>query len=331
MQIGPDTRLASPLTKVNLGSFTWIDLHQPTRDELEKVSLDYPFHQLNIEDCLSDTQVSKIDIYDDHSFVILRFPVIEQSVIGNRAKPLEIAQLAVFIGPAYLVTVHKSPVKQILQLLQSCELSGKAAAISAVAKSPARMLHKIVDGLVDELLASIENIDHDLDNVEKQVVGQHIESRNNLTDLRIAVAAVNRVVVPLRRVVMELSADVKRFSNGEVLAPYYSDIRDHIDKVLEELQASKDAVEIYNDTVFVAGTEKSNRILGILTILFTLTIPVTVLSSFYGMNIEIPGTVQSGPWTFWGPYTTLIVVTVESIIPAVLMLWYFYRKKWTQV
>lgn len=317
------------MSRIDFDQFAWIDLSQPTRNDLDELTLKYPFHQLNIEDCLSDIQVSKIDVYDDHSFIILRFPVVTHSLIDDKANPVAVNQLAVFIGPNYLVTVHKSPFKQLLQLFQSFQLSGKS--VGASTKSPGHMLHTIIDALVDDVLACLLHIEHDVDIIERQVVEQNVLARNSIADLRIELATVNRLIVPVRRVIVEIAGDVKRYARGANLVPYYSDIRDHVDRIVEELQAAREAIDIYNDTVFMAGTEKSNRILGILTILFTLTIPVTVLSSFYGMNIEIPGTVQSGPWTFWGPYTTLIIVTIESIIPAVVMLGYFYRKKWTKV
>jgi Mg2+ and Co2+ transporter CorA len=61
------------------------------------------------------------------------------------------------------------------------------------------------------------------------------------------------------------------------------------------------------------GTEKANKILGILTIIFTLSIPIIVMSSFYGMNINMPGRIEA-PYTFLGPYTSMIEVIMISLI-----------------
>ena len=68
------------------------------------------------------------------------------------------------------------------------------------------------------------------------------------------------------------------------------------------------------------GTEKANKILSILTIIFTLSIPITV-SSFYGMNITMPGRIEASP-TFLGPYTSMVSVIIISLIPTLLMYWY---------
>jgi magnesium transporter len=75
------------------------------------------------------------------------------------------------------------------------------------------------------------------------------------------------------------------------------------------------------------STEKSNKILAVLTILFTLSIPATTIATIYGMNIELPGSIGH-PWTFLGQYTTLILVLLASIIFALLMIGYFRRLGW---
>jgi len=75
------------------------------------------------------------------------------------------------------------------------------------------------------------------------------------------------------------------------------------------------------------NTERTNKILTVLTILFTLSIPVTVLGTFYGMNVNLP----LRDWNFFGTYTTMIVVLAISIAMALLMLWYFRRLGWIGV
>jgi magnesium transporter len=48
-------------------------------------------------------------------------------------------------------------------------------------------------------------------------------------------------------------------------------------------------IEIYKDTDFMLGTEKTNKKLAVLTIIFTLSIPVALVGAFYGMKITLPG------------------------------------------
>src|SRR4030066_1472122 len=109
---------------------------------------------------------------------------------------------------------------------------------------------------------------------------------------------------------------MQRFSE-EDLTDYYDDVRDHTEKVLEVLEESKETVEIFKDTDFMLSTEKSNKILAILTILFTLSIPATVIGAYYGMNINLPGGIETGSATFLGEYTSFIIIVIVAVIPAV--------------
>ena len=65
------------LESITNKSLMWLDIQKPTREKLMKLSK-YPFHELNIDDCLSKIRSERRDSYDDHVFVILNFAVIEK-------------------------------------------------------------------------------------------------------------------------------------------------------------------------------------------------------------------------------------------------------------
>ena len=85
-------------------------------------------------------------------------------------------------------------------------------------------------------------------------------------------------------------------------------------------------MEIYKDTDFMLSNEKTNKVLAILTIIFTLAIPATVIGTFYGMNVNLPGGI--GDSGVEESYLTFIVIILASIIPAVVMFLYFKRLGW---
>lgn len=79
------------------------------------------------------------------------------------------------------------------------------------------------------------------------------------------------------------------------------------------------------------STEKSNKILAVLTILFTLSIPATVVAAIYGININLPGGIEIGPATFFGPFTSFSLLVIAAILPAVIMIRYFKRQRWIEL
>jgi len=86
-------------------------------------------------------------------------------------------------------------------------------------------------------------------------------------------------------------------------------------------------MEIYKDTDFVLSTEKTNKVLGMLTIIFTLAIPSTVIGTFYGMNINLPGGLGEELMVI-GPHTMFVIIILASAIPAIMMFAYFKKLGW---
>jgi len=86
-------------------------------------------------------------------------------------------------------------------------------------------------------------------------------------------------------------------------------------------------MEIYKDTDFVLSNEKTNKVLAVLTIIFTLAIPSTVIGTFYGMNVNLPGGIGDSTMIF-GPFTAFIIIIIASAIPAILMFAYFKKLGW---
>ena len=60
---------------VTNNGLTWIDIQEPTREKFDAIGKKYNFHELNIEDCLTEIQIPKIDKYQHFLFVVLHFPL----------------------------------------------------------------------------------------------------------------------------------------------------------------------------------------------------------------------------------------------------------------
>src|ERR671930_2130217 len=310
-----------PETISNNG-LTWIDIQKPTRDNIQMIGQKYSFHELNLEDCLSKTSIPKMDRYKDHIFDILHFPTVEKKEKSTAAR---FSQLSIFAGINFVVTVHQGNLKPLEEMFYLCKQSEKQREMQ-MGRSSGYLLHSIIDVLVDDLLHILMKVVGNLDDIEDVVFDEKRSDAKQISLLRREITTLRRIVIPLRRTVLDMTKDIQKFSE-EDLTPYFADVEDHIEKILETLEESKETVEIYKDTDFMLNTEKSNKSVAVLTILFTLSIPATTISTFYGMNVDLPGSLGH-PARFLGPYTTMILVIVASIISALLMVWYFYRLRW---
>jgi len=300
---------------------TWIDIQEPTRQKMKVLEKRYSFHELNIEDCLSKIQIPKLDSYDDHVFVILNFPIIEK----DRGEPHP-TQLAIFAGNNYLVTVQQGNLKPLVEAFQLCKVDEKYRE-SFMGNSSGYLLHSILDLLVDDLLHILMKIEGNLYDIEDVVFDDRVAVAREVSLLRREITTLRRLLFPLKRTVLDLSKEIQRLTE-EDLTLYFDDVRDHIDKVIEALDESKETIEIFKDTDHMLSTEKSNKILAVLTILFTLSIPASIFATFYGMNINLPGGIETGPATFLGEYTSFIILIIASIIPTAVMMYWFKREGW---
>ncbi len=311
---------SDPLESITNKNLIWIDIQKPTRKKLKMLEGKYTFHELNVEDSLSKIQIPKIDRYQDHIFIILHFPTVDKDKYSRST------QLAIFAGPDYLITVQQGELKPIIEKFNLCKGNEKEKE-TFMGSSSGYLLHSIIDLMVDDLLHVLMKLEGNLDGIEDLVFDEKVAIAREISLLRREITTLRRVVVPLRRIILELSKEMQRFSE-EDLTDYYDDVRDHTDKVLEVLEESKETIEIFKDTDFMLSTEKSNKILSLLTILFTLSIPATVIGTYYGMNINLPGGIITGSPDFFGPYTSFIILLIIAIVPSSVMVLYFKKLGW---
>jgi magnesium transporter len=176
-----------------------------------------------------------------------------------------------------------------------------------------------------------------LEDIEDDVFNDKIVLTKRISLLRRDIATLSRIANPLKQVIMEIMTkdiqnlldekEIHRQQEGgsnsvDDLVLFFSDLKDHIGKVIEALNSSNKTIAIYQDTNFMLSNDKTNRALTVLTTMFTLTIPITVISTIYGMNVKIPGGNEM-PWILFGPYTTFILILMGSAIASLVMLLVF--------
>lgn len=331
---GSGIRNPQKIEKIQGKNLVWLDLENPDRESLEELVREYGLNDLNVEDCLTKFELPKLDSYDDHFFVILHFPPLAQkSGISKNS------QLSMFVGKDFLITVHQGDLKPLTDLVKTSKSMGldRGQNSNLPGDSTSILVHTIVDELVDDLMHVSRKIIANLDELEDIVFDEKLSAARNIALLRREINRLRRIASPLKKVVQEIAKSVQKFSdaNDEDIILLYDDIIDHIDKVIETLEESRETMEIYKDTDYVLSTEKTNKVLSILTIIFTLAIPATVIGTFYGMNIRLPGGISDAEMTgeiemasgleVFAPFIVLILI---SAIPAALMFAYFKKNGW---
>jgi magnesium transporter len=309
------------INKITLRNLTWVNIERPTRQEMDYLAQNYPFHPLDLDDCLSKVQLPKIDEYESYLFIILHFPVFDHTTRITRP-----SQVSMFLGKDFVVTVHNGDLKPFAALPGRCQQDDKVCE-GYMGKDSGYLMYRIVDFLVDYCFPMVKKTLSNLDEIEDKVFNDKVSASRDVAILRRDIAAQRRIIGPIKGVVGDLERKAQRYTQAD-LKVYFGDINDHLARLWSNLDECYEAIDIYKDTDFLLSQERTNRILALLTIVFTIAIPATVLGTFYGMNIELPGGIESGAWTAWGTYTTFIVILLVSLVPGAFMFWLFHRWRW---
>ncbi|UCC90336.1 MAG: magnesium/cobalt transporter CorA [Dehalococcoidia bacterium] len=302
------------LESLTWGDLTWVNIERPTERETKYLAENYPFHPLDLDDCLSRIQRPKIDEYKDYLFLVFHFPVF-----SKEARVTTPGQLSVFIGQNYLITLHKGELKPLVKLFKECQIDEESRQEN-FSQGSSYLLYRIIDRLVDYCLPILNKIGNNIEQVEDNIFSSRRLPRaiEEISTLRRDVIAFRRIIWPMRAVIGSLEPKVRRFTKTD-LAVYFGDMVDHVDRIWDGLDEYKEIIEGLNDTHDSLANNRTNEVMRILTIVATIFFPITLVASIWGMNIPLPFQRSS--------YSLLyIILIMAGIIGG--MLYFFRRRRW---
>ena len=116
-ETGPLVERTEPrIAELSANGLTWIHINEPGPLEAAYIAERFGFHELDIEDVLSKRQRPKIDEYPDYLFIVLHFPIYDKSV-----QRLNAAELDVFLGQDFLITLANVELLPVTYLFRRCE------------------------------------------------------------------------------------------------------------------------------------------------------------------------------------------------------------------
>jgi magnesium transporter len=320
MVVIPESKKVQPepigVETVSSDGLSWINIIRPTPKEMEFLAKNFPFHPLDLDDCLSRKQRPKLDEYKDYIFFIFHF-----SIYNRETKVSTHDQVAVFMGDKYLVTVHSGRLKTLVKFFRECQID-EGIRKDNFANGSGFLLYRILDRAVDAYFPILDKILSLAEDIEDRVFDENVEAAQELAILRRDVITQRRIMFPSRTVLIELEGKLKRFTTMDI-GVYYGDLMDHVNKICDTLDEAREIIEVYKDTDFILGTDRVNRVMRVLTILSTIILPFVVISSVYGMNVILPGGFERNGNLL--PFGVLMVVMAAT---AGGMLLFFRHKHW---
>ena len=294
---------------------TWINIDSPRETEISWLAESYDFHELDIEDVRSRRrQRAKIDEYDDYVFLVLHFPRFDK-----RTQRLQAAELNVFISKNLLITIPNESLKPISAMWSRCATRDEDRE-RFMGKGSGYLLYELVDAMFDYCFPILDKIGFKLDALEDEIFeGGGEDIVRDISNVKQEIINYRRIIQPQRPTLRRLEREVHEYAPQD-LEIYFDDIVDKNERIWDLLEGYKEVAEALEATNESVITHRSNEIIRVLTVLSALMLPLTLITGFYGMNIDALMFAHHG-WL-----SVLFVVTVMVATAAGLLGWFRHRR-----
>jgi len=116
----PAERSEPQVAEISAAGLRWLNIEAPTAVETAWLAQHFDFHELDLEDVLSTRQRPKIDEYEEYLFIVLHVPHFNK-VRGR----LDAAELNVFVGNGFVVTLPNVALKPVGRLFSQLEANSE--------------------------------------------------------------------------------------------------------------------------------------------------------------------------------------------------------------
>jgi len=308
-------RPTPPVHELSASGLTWVNVVAPDVETAQTLAGRFGWHPLDVEDVVSKRQRPKVDDYeeDGYLFAVLHFPVFDQAV-----QRLNAAELDIFIGHDYVVTVPNRELLPVTRLFRRCE-EDEHLREQLFARGAGRLLYEILDDLFDYCFPILDKIAHKLDVVEDEMFeGRSHEVVRDLSNVKQEIISYRKIIKPERSTLRVLERRVENFL-AEELELYFDDIVDAAERIWDLLDNYKEVVEALESTNESVIYHRQNDVLRLLTVISVTILPLTLVTGLFGMNVLFPG--EGTHEAFWVIVGALVALAAGT-------LGFFRLKRW---
>lgn len=293
----------------NLSWHHFSDNSESTLAELQKR---FKFHPLDYEDILAGPQQPKVDFYDNYLFGIFHFPDYNEE-----SKRIQVFELDLFLGKDFLVTVAKGPSNVLDEFIKKIQEEEEPRR-SNMEQGGAFLVYKIMDSLTDSCWPVVRKISAQISDIEEDIYGEimHKSTVWNIALLKRNLIRLKRIINPQTIAIAALVKTDKPYLKQD-LSIYFDDINDTLNRIQSITEGHVDVANSLHNVSESLISKRTSEIITALTVISVSLLPLTLIASFYGMNIDLPWQDR--------PHLIYIIFGVITMAEA-LAIFYFTRR-----
>ena len=296
--------------------FLWIGMKDPSEETFDRVSAELDLHPLAVEDAVIGDQRPKLERYGDGYFLVLRpLRYVEET------SDVESGELMVFLGPRHVVTIRRGEAAPLAGLRSRLEEEP-----SSLEHGPWGVFHAILDHVVDQYLAIEDELQVDLEDIERRVFSADaVVGSEEIYALKREVLEFKRAANPLLRPLNQLTGETTPVPDEE-LRLRLRDVKDHVSLVIDNTESQDrlltDVLSAHLSQVGVRQNQDMRKI----SAWAAMAVLPTAVAGIYGMNFtgmpELDASVDiAGREVYYG-YPLVLV----ALISACLVLYRLFKR-----
>lgn len=294
------------ISELSAEGLTWVHAERPGALEVTYLAERFGFHELDMEDVLSKRQRPKIDEYPNYLFLVLHFPFYDKSV-----RRLNAAELDIFLGPDFLITLPNVELLPVTYLFRRCEDDADLRE-DLFTKGSGYLLYHVLDDLFDYCFPILDKIGAKLDSIEAGIFEERSEDVvRDISNAKQEIIAYRKIIKPERATLRMLERSTQRFL-PEDLDLYFDDIVDASERIWDLLDNYKEVIDALESTNEAFISHKQQYRLQLLTVVTVILLPLTLITGLFGMNVAVPGEGQIAP--FWAIVGAMAVIGLGLLV-----------------
>jgi len=290
---------------------TWIHVTgRPDPQLLTDLGEFFGLHPLALEDVLNQGQRPKADVYDDQLFVVM-------SEMRQTPNGLAAAQVSFFLGPNFVISIQEDGAEDLFEPIRR-RLRQNGSRLRT--KDSDYLLYALIDVVVDRKFPVLERIGERIEQLDNELLEKPSRAAvGEIHEMKRDLLVVRRFCWPEREVIGWLLRDEASLIGGESRT-YLRDCYDHAVQIIDLLETYREMVAMQMEVYLSAISHRLNEIIRVLTVISTIFIPLTFITSLYGMNFDAMPELHS-PWGY-----PIVVALMAGI--ALAMIFWFWRRGW---
>lgn len=287
----------------------WIDWVNIDVNKKKEILKKYNFHELDVEASIEDNQFTRVNKNKDYIFIILDFP----KYIKNKWTYIT-NEFNIFLWKDFLISFRDYPSSHIDKIYESYKNMKK----NTDKINPWYILYKVIETMLEKVYNVINKQKKDLSFLETEIFNS--ATTYNVKDILIKkrnITLLKHIFQPQMLILRQMELALNTFFKWEYEL-YFEDLQDKVDFIVNQVSILYERIENVEDGFRNIIDIKLNKTMAILTIFSTFMLPLTLITSFYGMNIPLPFSDT--------PYFVYFILIFSTLLTLVFL--FLLSKKW---